>query len=90
LIACSREKTRFLDLPEAAEDDMDETIPNERLVALQVAEGKTNKEAAAALFLSPKTIEFHLASVYRKLDLHSRRELIKRFSASGLAGLEPV
>jgi hypothetical protein len=32
---------------------MDETIPNERLVALQVAEGKTNKEAAAALFLSP-------------------------------------
>jgi len=31
--------------------------------------------SAAALFLSPKTIEFHLRSVYRKLDINSRDEL---------------
>jgi DNA-binding CsgD family transcriptional regulator len=51
-------------------------------VALQVAEGKTNKEAGAALFLSPKTVDFHLRRVYRKLDIRSRGELIKQFAAS--------
>jgi DNA-binding CsgD family transcriptional regulator len=58
-----------------------ELTSQELQVALQVGEGKTNKEAAAALFLSPKTIEFHLASVYRKLDVRSRHELIKQFSS---------
>jgi DNA-binding CsgD family transcriptional regulator len=60
-----------------------ELTPQELQVALPVSEGKTNKQAAAELFLSPKTIEFHLASVYRKLGVSSRRELIKRFSAEG-------
>jgi len=68
----------------------DRLTPQELQVALQVAEGKSNKEAAAALFLSPKTIEFHLARVYRKLDVSSRRELIRRFSTGGVAALEPV
>jgi DNA-binding NarL/FixJ family response regulator len=58
--------------------------PQELQVALPVAEGKTNKEAAAELFLSPKTVEFHLASVYRKLGVSSRRELIKRVSGEGV------
>ena len=35
-------------------------------MALLVAEGKSNKEVAAALFLSPKTIEHHLGSIFRK------------------------
>jgi DNA-binding CsgD family transcriptional regulator len=61
--------------------------PQELQVALPVAEGKTNKQAAAELFLSPKTVEFHLASIYRKLGVSSRRELIKRFSAEGLQAL---
>jgi DNA-binding CsgD family transcriptional regulator len=51
--------------------------PQELQIALQVAEGKTNREIAVALFLSPKTIEFHLTRVYRKLELHSRAELIR-------------
>jgi DNA-binding CsgD family transcriptional regulator len=34
----------------------------------------------SAAFLSPKTVEFHLARVYRKLDLASRAELIRRFA----------
>jgi DNA-binding CsgD family transcriptional regulator len=59
----------------------DALTPQELQVALQVAEGKTNKEVGAALFLSPKTVEFHLARVYRKLDLSSRGELIRRFAA---------
>jgi len=40
-----------------------------------LAGGKTTREAAAALFLSPKTIEYHLRNVYRKLGVRSRPEL---------------
>jgi DNA-binding CsgD family transcriptional regulator len=47
-------------------------------VAIVVGEGKTNKEAAAALFLSPKTIEFHLAHIYRKLGIHTRTQLSRK------------
>jgi DNA-binding CsgD family transcriptional regulator len=57
--------------------------PQELQVALQVVEGKTNKDVGAALFLSPKTVEFHLARVYRKLDISSRAELIRHFVESG-------
>jgi DNA-binding CsgD family transcriptional regulator len=49
--------------------------PQELQVAIVVATGKTNREAGAALFLSPKTIETHLGRVYRKLDIRSRTEL---------------
>jgi DNA-binding CsgD family transcriptional regulator len=51
--------------------------PQELQVALQVAEGKANRDAAAALFLSPKTVEFHLTRVYRKLNVRSRAELAR-------------
>jgi DNA-binding NarL/FixJ family response regulator len=49
-----------------------------------VAEGATNREAGAKLFLSPKTIEAHLGRVYRKLGLRSRTELA-RVMTSGAA-----
>jgi DNA-binding CsgD family transcriptional regulator len=55
--------------------------PQELQVALQVAEGRTNRDVAAALFLSPKTVEFHLTRVYRKLDIHSRAELVRLISS---------
>ncbi len=57
-----------------------ELTPQELRVALTVAEGSTNKEAAAALFLSPKTVEYHLGAVYRKLGLRSRAELARMFA----------
>jgi DNA-binding CsgD family transcriptional regulator len=60
----------------------EELTAQELQVALQAAEGKTNKEVGAALFLSPKTIDFHLRRVYRKLDVRSRAELIKHFAAA--------
>ena len=47
----------------------------EREVAGLVASGKTNKDIAAALYLSEKTIESHLARIYDKLDVHSRAAL---------------
>jgi transcriptional regulator of acetoin/glycerol metabolism len=49
----------------------------ERTVADLVAEGRTNAEAAARLFLSPHTIDFHLRQVFRKLDIGSRVELTR-------------
>ncbi len=49
--------------------------PRESAVAGLVARGATNKEAAAALFVSAKTVEFHLSSVYRKLGVRCRSEL---------------
>jgi DNA-binding CsgD family transcriptional regulator len=63
----------------------DELTAQELQVALQVAEGKTNREAGAVLFLSPKTVEFHLARVYRKLEISSRAELVRRFALTPVA-----
>ena len=65
----------------------DDLTPQELQVALQVADGKTNKVCAAALFLSPKTIEFHLSRVYPKLGVCSRAELIRRFTTEGAGAL---
>jgi DNA-binding CsgD family transcriptional regulator len=56
-----------------------ELTPQELQVALILAAGRTTREAAAALFLSPKTIEYHLRQVYQKLELASREELAARF-----------
>jgi DNA-binding CsgD family transcriptional regulator len=56
---------------------IDELTPQELQIALLLAAGKTTREAAAALFLSPKTIEYHLRHVYLKLDIHSRDELAR-------------
>jgi DNA-binding CsgD family transcriptional regulator len=44
-------------------------------IALLVAQGLTNREAGAALFLSPKTIEHHLSGIYKKLGVRSRTQL---------------
>ena len=59
----------------------DELSPHELKVALMVAHGMTNREVAAALFLSPKTIERHLSRIYRKLDVRSRTELARLLTA---------
>jgi DNA-binding CsgD family transcriptional regulator len=52
--------------------------PQELQVSLLLAEGKTTREVAAALFLSPKTVEYHLRKVYTKLGIRSRAELATR------------
>jgi predicted ATPase/DNA-binding CsgD family transcriptional regulator len=53
----------------------------EGAVATLVAEGATNREAAAKLFVSEKTVEYHLGNVYRKLGLRSRAELAAQLAA---------
>ena len=54
---------------------LDELTPQELQVAQMLAGGRTTREAAAALFLSPKTVEYHLRHVYMKLGIRSRAEL---------------
>jgi DNA-binding CsgD family transcriptional regulator/tetratricopeptide (TPR) repeat protein len=49
--------------------------PSERRVAQMAAGGPTNREIAQALFVTPKTVEVHLSSVYRKLEIRSRSQL---------------
>jgi DNA-binding CsgD family transcriptional regulator len=56
----------------------DGLTPSERRIAEVVAAGKTNKEAAAELFLSVHTVEDALKRVYRKLGVRSRTELARR------------
>jgi DNA-binding CsgD family transcriptional regulator len=59
---------------------LDELTPQELQIALLLAEGKTTRQAAATLFLSPKTIEYHLRHVYAKLGLRSREQLAAAFA----------
>jgi DNA-binding CsgD family transcriptional regulator len=67
--------------PTAAE----ELTPQELQIALLVAQGLRNRDVGARLFLSPKTVEFHLTRIYRKLEIHSRSELVRR-----IEDVEPV
>jgi DNA-binding CsgD family transcriptional regulator len=52
-------------------------------VALAVQRGLTNAEVAAALFLSVKTVEYHLSNIYRKLGIRSRTQLIRALADEG-------
>ena len=56
---------------------VDELTPQELQIARFVAEGLSNKEVAAQLYLSPRTIDYHLRNVFAKLGIKSRTQLAR-------------
>jgi DNA-binding CsgD family transcriptional regulator len=69
----------------AAERSGTELTATERRVADLIAGGATNRDAATALFVSVRTIETHVASIYRKLGVRTRAELALRHHPSDAA-----
>ena len=58
----------------------------EREVLVLIASGRTNREIAAALYLSPHTVKEHASSLYRKLGVKNRAEATRRAERLGLTG----
>ena len=67
-----------------SDDELDALTPREREVLRLIARGYTYREAAQELVLSERTIETHVSSVLRKLQLSNRRELAKWASSRRL------
>ena len=70
----------LLDAPRR-EDPLAELTPREREVLALVAEGRTDRGIAEALWLSPKTVETHVRTIFRKLDLPSSHAENRRVHA---------
>jgi DNA-binding NarL/FixJ family response regulator len=76
-------------LPAAEEDDAGLT-PREHQILRLVAEGNTNGDVARRLWVTEQTVKFHLANVFRKLDVSNRTQASRWAHAHGLVQEEPA
>lgn len=76
----ARNELKRTDAPRANDSEL---TPSESRVARLAASGMSNKDIAAALFISPKTVEHNLSSVYRKLKVRTRAGLAGHAAALG-------
>ncbi len=74
---------------EAPLDLYDTLTTREREVLQLAAEGRTNADIAAALFVNPRTVETHRTHLMRKLGLHTQADLIRYALRRGIVPLEP-
>ena len=63
-----------------------ELTTTEQRVADLIATGATNRDAAAELFVSVRTVETHVASIYRKLGVRTRAELVRKLASAQAEG----
>lgn len=76
----------YLSAERPAEDkvNLDGLTEREHEVLIHLAEGVSNEEIAASLVISPKTVERHRENIMRKLNLHSRSELVRYAIRKGI------
>jgi len=70
--------------PAAEKANLDGITDREREVLTYLAEGTSNEEIAASLVISPKTVERHRENIMRKLNMHSRAELVRYAIRKGI------
>ena len=91
---CGAEKVRRELSTIAGQALADALTETERRIAALITQGRTNREIAAALFVTQNTVQTHLRHIFQKLGVRSRTELAARLlsapaSATAVAGPEP-